>query len=157
MTTEQQPEYIITTATKAKLIDYANAEDAEACIRDILDRECRPYAAISEETCPLKSHDVCAFAMVGQSNNHWKIFCPNVVKAGNCPIFNVAENAARAATLAILDASIAELTKIKEKFAAMEMSDVSLKLSQRYGAARLGVEASIKVLQLLRKKQEQHP
>jgi hypothetical protein len=119
MTTEQ--EYIITAATKAKLIDYANAEDAEACIRDILDRECHPY------TTPIPTDEQCRIC---------------------------SEATARAATLAILDIPISERTKIKEKSAAMEMSDVSLKLSQRYGAARLGVEASIKVLQHLRKKQE---
>jgi hypothetical protein len=49
MTEAPQREYIITEATKAKLIDYANAEDAEACIRDILKTESRPHTAAPEQ------------------------------------------------------------------------------------------------------------
>ena len=38
-----QQEYIITSSTIVKLIEYAEAEDAAACIKSILDKEARPH------------------------------------------------------------------------------------------------------------------
>jgi len=43
-------QFIITKETIDKLYDYANAEDAEACIRNIIQKEARPLSSALEES-----------------------------------------------------------------------------------------------------------